>query len=119
RRIMGEMEALVRRSVSDRSFERDMLAHGLAEAAMRRCELDRFDRARSMTQGPDSLRYEFWRARITGDVSYVTPRIAAEAERDDTRFVRQALEGYRAILEHGYCGAGQVVPAGTDNRALE
>lgn len=119
RRIMTEMNALVRGSASQGSFERDMLAHGLTEAAMRRCDLDRFDRARSLTQAPDGLRYTFWRARITGDAAYVTPRIAAEAERDDTRFVRQALEGYRAILEHGYCGAGQVVPAGTDNRALE
>lgn len=118
-RIMTEMNALVHGSAGDGSFERDMLAHGLTEAAMRRCDLERFDRARSRTQDPDGLRYMFWRARITGDLSYVTPRISAEAECDDTRFVRQALEGYRAILEQGYCSAVQVVPPGTDTRALE
>lgn len=106
RRIMNEMDALMRASDRGGGFERDMLAHGLAEAAMRRCDLTWFDRARSMTQDPGSVRYAFWRARITGEVAGVTPRIQAEAEREDTRFVRQALEGYRAILEHGPCQQG-------------
>lgn len=116
RRIMNEMDGLMRASDRDGGFERDMLAHGLAEAAMRRCDLTRFDRARSVTQDPGSVRYAFWRARITGQVASVTPRIQAEAEREDTRFVRQALEGYRAILEHGVCD--RQAPVSADMQAM-
>ena len=58
-----------------------------------------------LTVEPDGLRYAFWRARITGGAGALASRVRAEGGREDTRHVREALEGYGAILERGYCPA--------------
>lgn len=86
------------------AFEKPALAHAAAELAMVRCDTDRFERAISMTDKPDNMRYAFWRARMKGDISPLLNRVRNEASEDDTRHVRQSLDGYRAILELGYCG---------------
>ncbi|MEZ6010483.1 MAG: hypothetical protein R3C08_01260 [Hyphomonas sp.] len=85
------------------NFERGDFGHVLAELAMEDCDLASFDRALPLTLEPDGLRYAFWRARITGDATSLVPRVRAEGPGDDTRSVRAALEGYGAILQHGYC----------------
>lgn len=85
------------------SFERAVLGHAAAELAMTRCDAGLFDRATGHTSAPNSLRYAFWRARITGNTSGLLDRVRALESEDDTRDVRQVLEGYRAIQELGYC----------------
>ncbi|KCZ90761.1 hypothetical protein [Hyphomonas johnsonii] len=84
-------------------FETQDFGHALAELSMQRCDLVAFDRAVALTAAPDGLRYALWRARITGGASALASRIAYNADADDTRHVRQALEGYRPILALGYC----------------
>ena len=86
-------------------FERGDFGHVLSELAMETCDLATFDRAVQLTLEPDGLRYAFWRARITGDASDLAGRVRAEADSQDTRHVREALEGYGAILQRGYCPA--------------
>lgn len=88
-------------SASD--FERPELLNAAAELAMYRCDLDRFDLAMTLRKGPGNMRYDLWRARMVGGASTLTDRIRSEADSDDTRHVRQVLEGYRAIAELGYC----------------
>ncbi|MCF6329081.1 MAG: hypothetical protein L3J02_04700 [Henriciella sp.] len=88
-------------SASD--FEKPELANAAAELAMYRCDVERFDRATALTLAPNNLRYAFWRARMTGDGGALADRIRAEADEEDTRHVRQVLDGYRAIVELGYC----------------
>lgn len=87
------------------SFERAVLGHAAAELAMVRCDADLMDRATGFTSAPRSLRYAFWRARITGNASGLLDRVRAIENNNDTRDVRQVLEGYRAIQELGYCGS--------------
>ncbi|GAB5459553.1 MAG: hypothetical protein Hens3KO_25830 [Henriciella sp.] len=88
-------------SASD--FERPELLNAAAELAMYRCDLRRFDLAMTRQKGPGNLRYDLWRARMVGGASSLTNRIRDQADSDDTRHVRQVLEGYRAIVELGYC----------------
>jgi hypothetical protein len=85
------------------SFERADFGHVLAERAMRDCDLAAFDRAASLTTAPDALRYRLWRARITGGAGSLADAIREGDGSTDTRHVRQALEGYGAILALGYC----------------
>lgn len=85
------------------SFERADFGHVLAERAMRDCDLVAFDRAAALTAAPEALRYRLWRARITGGAGRLADDIRAGDGSDDTRHVRQALEGYGAILALGYC----------------
>lgn len=85
------------------SFERADFGHVLAERAMRDCDLAAFDRAAALTTAPDGLRYRLWRARITGGAGSLADEIRAGDGSKDTRHVRQALEGYGAILALGYC----------------
>lgn len=87
----------------DRSFEQADFGHVLAELAMEACDLAGFDRAVALTAEPDSLRHALWRSRITGDAEPLAARILAEADAEDTRHVRSALDGYAPILERGYC----------------
>lgn len=89
------------------SFERAVLGHAAAELAMVRCDAVLLDRAIGFTSAPGSLRYAFWRARIKGNASSLLERVRALESDDDTRDVRQVLEGYRAIQELGYCGQPQ------------
>ena len=70
---------------------------------MRDCRLAEFYRAVALTAAPESLRYALWRARITGGAGALAPDIRAGDGSDDTSHVRQALEGYGAILSLGYC----------------
>lgn len=85
------------------NFERGDFGHLLTELAMEDCSLSAFDRALPLTLDPDGLRYAFWRARITGGAGGLAARVRSESTGSDTRHVREALEGYGAILELGYC----------------
>ncbi len=88
------------------NFERGDFGHVLSELAMETCDLAMFDRAVQLTVEPDGLRYAFWRARITGGAAALAARVRAGAgQPQDTRHVREALEGYGAILQRGYCPA--------------
>ncbi|KCZ84288.1 putative lipoprotein [Hyphomonas adhaerens MHS-3] len=87
------------------NFERGDFGHVLSELAMENCNLAAFDRAVQLTVEPDGLRYAFWRARITGGAAALAARVRTESDRQDTRHVREALEGYGAILQRGYCPA--------------
>lgn len=93
------------------TFEQADFGHILSELAMERCDLAGFDRAVAMTAEPGALRYRIWRARITGASDGVRGAITDGATSDDTRHVRQAIDGYRAILKRGYCSA----PPGLEN----
>lgn len=85
------------------SFARSDFGHVLADRAMRDCDLAAFDRAAALTTTPDALRYRLWRARITGGAGTLADEIRTGDGSDDTRHVRQALEGYGSILSLGYC----------------
>ena len=84
-------------------FERASFSHVLAEQMMKDCKLDEFDRARDRTAAPESIRYELWRARITGGAGKLAAQIRQGDGSDDTTFVRHVLEGYGPILRQGYC----------------
>ena len=84
-------------------FEKPELANAAAELAMHRCDVEHFDRATALTLAPNNMRYAFWRARMTGNSGALAERIRTEADEEDTRHVRQVLDGYRAIVELGYC----------------
>lgn len=90
-------------TISANDFERADFGHVLAERMMLDCKLAAFDRAVAMTSSPDSLRYALWRARITGGAGALARDIRAGDGTDDTSHVRQALEGYGAVLSLGYC----------------
>jgi hypothetical protein len=87
------------------NFERGDFGHVLSELAMENCDLTAFDRAVRLTVEPEGLRYAFWRARITGGAGALVSRVRAAGGREDTRHVREAMEGYGAILQRGYCPA--------------
>jgi hypothetical protein len=89
--------------ISVNAFERADFGHVLAERMMRDCRLAEFDRAVALTAAPESLRYALWRGRIRGGAGTLAPDIRAGDGTDDTSHVRQALEGYGAILSLGYC----------------
>lgn len=96
-------EALLSLLGSASAFERPSLAHAAAELAMARCDADLLAEATVKTDAPNSIRYAFWRARITGDGMSLLSRVRAIDLDEDTREVRRVLDGYRAILEMGYC----------------
>lgn len=85
------------------AFERADFGHVLADRMMRDCQLAGFDKAVALTTAPEALRYQLWRARITGGANAYADDIRAGDGSEDTRHVRQALEGYGAILQLGYC----------------
>ncbi|MEE9380562.1 MAG: hypothetical protein V3V03_04070 [Hyphomonadaceae bacterium] len=105
RQITELMRTLAQSDTSQAGFERADLAHGLTSIAMHSCQLAQFDNAVAMTGGPDSIRYALWRARITGGAGMLAMRIREDTGDGDTRPIRQAIEGYEAILEFGYCDA--------------
>ena len=84
-------------------FERGDFGHVLAERMMRDCQLADFDRAVALTAVPDALRYKLWRTRITGGAGALASEIRAGDGSEDTSHVRQALEGYGAVMSLGYC----------------
>ncbi len=88
-------------------FEASSLAHAAAELAMVRCDLELLEQSIGRTDAPNNLRYAFWRARIVGDSLALLPRVRAIDSDEDTREVRRVLDGYRAILEFGYCTAAE------------
>ena len=96
-------QALLSISKSASKFERPSLAHAAAELAMARCDKALLEDAIARTDAPRNIRYAFWRARITGDGMSLLPRVRAIDTDEDTREVRRVLNGYRAILELGYC----------------
>ena len=89
--------------ISPDPFERQTFAHVLAERMMRDCRSSRFDLARIWTAAPDTIRYDLWQARIEGGAGQLAGAVRRGDGTDDTRHVRQALEGYGAILALGYC----------------
>ncbi|MEL7232652.1 MAG: hypothetical protein AAGJ85_09100 [Pseudomonadota bacterium] len=89
------------RSADD--FEQAMYAHAAAELAALRCDMATFEAALDYVGDKESLRYQFWAARISGDGGSVIAAIDMERERNDTRVIRQAIDGYRLISEFGYC----------------
>ena len=96
-------QAMLEMTQSANDFEKPALAHAAAELAMVRCDAERFERGVSMTDAQNNMRYAFWRARMQGGVSGLVDRVRNSAREDDTMHVRQSLDGYRAILELGYC----------------
>ncbi|MEO0548814.1 MAG: hypothetical protein AAFZ91_02760 [Pseudomonadota bacterium] len=100
--------ALISLAGSASSFEKPSLAHAALELAMLRCDRALFADILPLTDNPLSLRYALWRARLRGNALSLLQRIRDEADDQDTRHVRQALSGYRAILEHGYCATANV-----------
>jgi len=100
KRLNDELISLAR-GASD--FEKSALAHAAAELAMQRCDAATLNTATAMTDAPTNLRYDFWRARVGGGADSLVSRITDEADDEDTRHVRQVLDGYRAIQELGYC----------------
>jgi hypothetical protein len=101
--LAGTADSRTISGISVNAFERADFGHVLAERMMRDCKLAAFDRAAAMTSAPDSLRYALWRARITGGAGRLAPDIRAGDGSEDTSHVRQALEGYGAIVSLGYC----------------
>lgn len=91
----------IHESASD--FEKPNLLHAAAELAMTRCDAVLFAQLSRASDAMGNLRYAFWRARIHGNASDVIARLRRVDSEQDTRYVRRALEGYRAILELGYC----------------
>lgn len=84
-------------------FEKPVLSHAAAELAMIRCDQELFGKSEMHTTAPGNLRYAFWRARMSGNAASLVERVRAIEIEDDTREVRRVLEGYRAVLEFGYC----------------
>jgi hypothetical protein len=101
--LAGQPETRRISGISVNAFERADFGHVLAERMMRDCKLADFDRAVALTSAPGALRYRLWRARITGGAGALAGDIRAGDGTDDTSHVRQALEGYGAILSLGYC----------------
>ena len=95
--------ALMDLAATASSFEAPDLASAAAELAMYRCDLEMFDRAAARTHAPGNMRYAFWRARMTGNGGQLRQRIVQDADAQDTRHVRQVFDGYRSIVELGYC----------------
>ena len=100
--LAGAAESRTISGISVNAFERADFGHVLAERMMRGCDLKAFDRAVALTAAPKSLRYALWRARITGGAGALADDIRA-GDGEDTSHVRQALEGYGAVLSLGYC----------------
>lgn len=100
-------EALFSLITTASSFEKPNLAHAAAELAMSRCDMDLLSRAVALTDAPKNLRYAFWRARLTGGIDPLISRVRSIENDEDTRDVRRVLDGYRAILEFGYCAQSQ------------
>lgn len=101
--LAGAADRRVISGISVNAFERADFGHVLADRMMRDCKLADFDRATQLTTAPDALRYRLWRARITGGAGTLADDIRVGDGSDDTSHVRQALEGYSAILNLGYC----------------
>ncbi|MFN7056665.1 hypothetical protein [Hyphomonas sp.] len=89
--------------ISPDHFERSTFAHVLAERMMMDCRINDFERARGLTSAPESVRYALWQARIEGGAGQLAGVVRRGDGTDDTRHVRQALEGIGAILALGYC----------------
>ena len=96
-------QAMLKMLGSASSFEKPNLAHAAAELAMARCDAELLEQALRSTDAPDNLRYAFWQARIGGDARRLLSDVRAIKNEDDTRDIRRVLDGYRAILEQGYC----------------
>lgn len=101
--LAGAPDTAARGSINADDFERADFGHVLAERMMRDCRLAEFDRAVALTAAPDALRYRLWRARITGGAGQLAGDIRAGGGTEDSSHVRQALEGYGAVLSLGYC----------------
>lgn len=85
------------------AFERADFGHVLADRMMRDCKLAEFDRAAALTTAPESLRYQLWRARITGGAGALARAIREGDGTEDTSHVRQVLEGLSPVMTLGYC----------------
>ena len=96
-------QTLIDLSASASDFERPILAHAATELAMVRCDMPMFREAIALTDAPQNLRYAFWNARIEGGAIDLLNRVRSIDNDQDTRDVRRVLDGYRAILDFGYC----------------
>ena len=105
RKILEQMESFARADLSEAAFERAAFGHVLADAYMRGCNLDGFDRALELTDAPDALRYAFWRTRITGQPGDLTWRLQQAPEGQQVMVLRQALDGLADVLSLGDCAA--------------
>lgn len=85
------------------TFELMIYAHAAAELAAIRCDAAMFRSATLKTGLSDSLRYAFWRGRFEGDLTTQIKRVWEESSSEDTRHIRQAIDGYRLIDQYGYC----------------
>lgn len=88
---------------SAREFEQGDLAYAAALLATHRCDLSRFEAAMSSVMAPEAIRYRFWRARLTGERNGLGSAIAEQGSNEDTRHVRQALEGIALLADLGPC----------------
>ena len=96
-------QALLSLLLSASDFEQPMLADAAAELAVHRCHSADFEEAMQFVDTPQNFRYTFWRARLSGNLGELPRQIRAQAIEEDTRHVRQVLEGYQLILGQGFC----------------
>ncbi len=103
KKILSLMERLADADNSQAAFERSSFGHALAEAAMRRCDLDGFDRALKYTDEPGALRYAVWRTRMAGDLGDVIQRLQKSVENERAMHVRQTIDGLTDVLALKIC----------------
>ena len=84
-------------------FERPMYAHASAELATLRCDPRVLEQSLDLVMGRDSLRYQFWMARLGGDGLSIIEQIKSGAEDRIERDIHSAIDGYRLIGQYGYC----------------
>lgn len=84
-------------------FERPMYAHASAELATLRCDVIVLEQSLDLVIDRDSLRYQFWSARLSGDGLSIIEQIKSQAEGSTERHLHSAIDGYRLIGRYGYC----------------
>lgn len=84
-------------------FEQPMFAHASAELAALRCDSSLLEQSLDLVMGRDSLRYQFWTARLEGDGLSIIEQIKPGADDTTERDIHSAIDGYRLIGQYGYC----------------
>lgn len=111
-RIYDVMETYASREHGEFAFERNSFGHALAEAAMKRCDIEGFERALRFTDAPNNIRYAFWRTRMSGGLADIKERIEVDFDESDTALLRQSLDGLSDVLRLEPClGDIRIVPA--------
>lgn len=102
--VAAQMNKALLDLIQDASdFEKPSLAQAAAHLAAYRCDSSSFEAALRHVDTPENLRLAFWRARLDQNLQALPDRIRNQAIESDTRHVRQVLDGYRLILEQGFC----------------